>query len=160
MFTVFLFFYYTFFIFCVLLLFFFYGLQEFLIIDFTPDEVTYYIKRHIGWVIEQAGVVPPTVSFASLMILSFFLFTIGVFGFLFNRSHLILTIISAELILLSAFLNFSYASHVLNDPKGQIYAILVLVVAAAESAIGLSLIVNYYIIRKNINIESLRFLRG
>jgi NADH-quinone oxidoreductase subunit K len=129
-------------------------------VDFTLEELTYFIKKHTDWMVEQVGVVPPSVQFVYSVLFPFVLFTIGLFGFIFNRSHLILTIISAELILLGSFLNFAYASHILNDPKGQIYAILVLVIAAAESAIGLSLIVNNYVVKKNIDIGSLRFLRG
>ncbi|MCC2645824.1 MAG: nuoK1 [Burkholderiales bacterium] len=141
-------------------IFFYCKVSENVVRTFTDDELIYYIKRHTDWMIEQVGVMPASIQFVQSILPPFILFTIGVFGFVFNRSHLILTIISAELILLGSFLNFAYASHILNDPKGQIYAILVLVIAAAESAIGLSLIVNYYIMRKNINIDSLRFLRG
>ena len=88
------------------------------------------------------------------------IFILGLCGFIFNRGHLIITLISAELLLLSAFLNFSFTSLFLNDAKGAVYALMILVIAAVESAVGLSIIIHTYFLRKNISINSLSFLKG
>jgi NADH-quinone oxidoreductase subunit K len=90
----------------------------------------------------------------------FTLFAIGLFGFVFNRSHVILTIVSGELMLLAAFLNFVHAGYAQGDPKGNIYALLMLVIAAAESAIGLALIVKLHRLKRTASLSSMRFLRG
>jgi NADH-quinone oxidoreductase subunit K len=94
------------------------------------------------------------------VIACFALFCIGLGGFIFNRSHIVLTIISAELMLLASFLSFAHASFIWQDPAGNVYALMILVLAAAESAIGLALIVKIHRLRKTVMLASLRFLRG
>ena len=72
------------------------------------------------------------------------LFTIGIFGIFLNRRNVIIILMSIELILLAVNINLVAFSAFLGDLVGQIYALLVLTVAAAEAAIGLSILVAYY----------------
>src|SRR6266498_2954102 len=81
------------------------------------------------------------------------LFTIGVFGIFLNRKNVIIILMSVELILLSVNINLVAFSAFLGDLVGQIYALLVLTVAAAEAAIGLSILVAYYRNRGSIAVE-------
>jgi NADH-quinone oxidoreductase subunit K len=67
---------------------------------------------------------------------------------------------SIELMLLGVSLNFIAFSIYMDDPKGQLYAMLILTLAAAESAIGLAVLVVYYRIRKTISLDSIKYLRG
>ena len=72
------------------------------------------------------------------------LFTIGVFGIFVNRKNIIIILMSIELILLSVNINFVAFSAYLNDMAGQIMAMFILTVAAAEAAIGLAILVTIY----------------
>jgi NADH-quinone oxidoreductase subunit K len=88
------------------------------------------------------------------------LFTIGVFGIFLNRKNVIVILMSIELILLSVNINFVAFSAFLNDIVGQIYALLVLTVAAAEAAIGLAILVVYYRNRGSIAVEDINLMKG
>jgi len=93
-------------------------------------------------------------------ILAFTLFLIGIMGIVVNRKNLIIMLMSIELMLLAInFLWIIYAS-LLDNILGQIFALYVLVVAAAESAIGLSILVAYYRVRGTISVKFLNLLRG
>lgn len=94
------------------------------------------------------------------LLLSINLFVIGVFGIIFSRKHIILILISLELVLLSINVNFVVYSIFLDDILGQIYALLVLTVAAAESSIGLAILIVYYRLRGGISIDSINVLKG
>lgn len=87
------------------------------------------------------------------LILSICLFLIGTFGMFLSRKHVIIILISLELILLSANINFVLFSVFLDDILGQIYALLILTVAAAESALGLAILIVYYRLRGGISID-------
>jgi NADH-quinone oxidoreductase subunit K len=90
----------------------------------------------------------------------FLLFLMGIMGIVLNRSSLILILMSIELALLSLNLNFVCFSIYLDDIIGQIFALLILAVAAAESAIGLAIFILHYRIRGDISVggaPSLRF---
>src|SRR5690349_22620182 len=72
------------------------------------------------------------------------LFTLGVFGIFINRKNVIVILMSVELILLAVNLNMVAFSAQLNDLQGQVFALLILTVAAAEAAIGLAILVIFY----------------
>jgi len=94
------------------------------------------------------------------LFLSISLFLVGTFGMSFSRKHVIIILISLELILLSATLNFVIFSIFLDDILGQIYALLVLTVAAAESALGLAILIVYYRLRGGISIDLISLLKS
>ena len=88
------------------------------------------------------------------------LFTIGVFGIFINRKNVIVILMSIELILLSVNINFVAFSSYLGDIVGQVFALLVLTVAAAEAAIGLAILVVYFRNRGSIAVEDVNLMRG
>jgi NADH-quinone oxidoreductase subunit K len=88
------------------------------------------------------------------------LFTLGVFGIFLNRKNVIVILMSIELILLSVNLNLVAFSAFLGDLVGQIFALLVLTVAAAEAAIGLAILVVYYRNRGSIAVEDINMMKG
>ena len=94
------------------------------------------------------------------LILSAFLFTIGVIGIFLNRKNVIIILMSIELILLSVNINFIAFSYFLNDLTGQIFSLFVLTVAAAEAAIGLAILVIYNRNAGSIEIEKISALKG
>jgi NADH-quinone oxidoreductase subunit K len=88
------------------------------------------------------------------------LFLIGLSGIFLNRKNILLLLMSIELMLLAINFNFIVFSVFLDDVLGQLFALLVLTVAAAESAIGLAILVVYYRIRGTIAIEFINLMRG
>ena len=88
------------------------------------------------------------------------LFTLGVFGIFLNRKNIIIILMSVELILLSVNLNFVAFSSQLNDLAGQVFALLIVTVAAAEAAIGLAILVIFYRNRGTIAVEDVNQLKG
>ena len=94
------------------------------------------------------------------LVLSGILFTLGVFGIFINRKNVIVILMSIELILLSVNINFVAFSSFLGDLTGQVFALLVLTVAAAEAAIGLAILVVYYRNRGTIAVEDINMMKG
>lgn len=92
--------------------------------------------------------------------LSWVLFTLGLSGILLNRRNLLVLLMAIELMLLAVTLHFVACSVYLDDLMGQLFALLILTVAAAESAIGLAILVVYYRVRGTISIENVHFLQG
>jgi len=92
--------------------------------------------------------------------LSIILFVIGSMGMFLFRKHIINILISLELILLSINFNFIVFSCYLDDLLGQLYALFILTLAAAESSIGLAIIVIYYRLRGGISIDLISLLKG
>ena len=88
------------------------------------------------------------------------LFVIGIFGIFLNRKNVIVILMSIELMLLAINFNFIIFSVFLDDILGQLFALLVLTVAAAESAIGLAILVIYYRVRGTIAIEFIDLMKG
>ena len=88
------------------------------------------------------------------------LFTIGVFGIFLNRKNVIIILMSIELILLSVNVNLVAFSAYLGDLVGQVFAMFVLTVAAAEAAIGLAVLVVFYRNRGSIAVEDVNMMRG
>ena len=88
------------------------------------------------------------------------IFTIGIVGIFLNRKNVIVILMSIELILLAVNINFVSFSIFLNDLTGQIFALFILTVAAAEAAIGLAIIVVYYRNSGTIRVEEIDKLKG
>ena len=88
------------------------------------------------------------------------LFTIGIFGIILNRKNIITILMSIELILLAVNINLVAFSAYLNLLVGQIFAMLVLTVAAAEAAIGLALLVIFFRNRGTIAVENINVMKG
>lgn len=90
---------------------------------------------------------------------SFSLFFIGLFGVILNRQNLLILIMSAEVMLLGVSLNFIFFSIYAFDPKGQIYALFIIVIAAAETAIGLGILIAKYRVSGSINFTLFKNLK-
>ena len=88
------------------------------------------------------------------------LFSIGIFGIFINRKNVIVILMSIELILLAVNINFVAFSSFLGDLVGQVYALLVLTVAAAEASIGLAILVVFYRNRGSIAVEDVNVMKG
>jgi NADH-quinone oxidoreductase subunit K len=88
------------------------------------------------------------------------LFTIGVFGIFLNRKNVIIILMSVELILLAVNINLVGFSAHLNDLVGQVFAMFILTVAAAEAAIGLAILVVYFRNRGTIEVEEISVMKG
>jgi NADH-quinone oxidoreductase subunit K len=88
------------------------------------------------------------------------LFTIGVFGIFVNRKNVIVILMSIELILLAVNINLVSFSSFLGDMMGQVFAMFVLTVAAAEAAVGLAILVVYFRNRGTIAVEDLNLMKG
>lgn len=88
------------------------------------------------------------------------LFTLGIFGIFLNRKNVIIILMSIELILLAVNINLVSFSSFLGDIVGQVYALFVLTVAAAEAAIGLAILVVFYRNRGSIAVEDINLMKG
>jgi NADH-quinone oxidoreductase subunit K len=88
------------------------------------------------------------------------LFTVGVLGIFLNRKNVIIIMMSIELILLAVNINFVAFSSFLGDLVGQVFALFVLTVAAAEAAIGLAILVVYFRNRGSIAVEDVNLMKG
>ena len=94
------------------------------------------------------------------LVVAAILFTLGVLGIFMNRKNLIVILMSIELILLAVNINLVAFSAHLGDLVGQVFALLVLTVAAAEAAIGLAILVVYYRNRGSIAVEDINLMKG
>ena len=100
------------------------------------------------------------IPLAHYLILSAILFSIAVVGIFLNRKNLVVLLMAIELMLLAVNLNFVAFSHYLGDTAGQVFVFFILTVAAAESAIGLAILVVVFRNRASINVEDLDSLKG
>ena len=100
------------------------------------------------------------VSLEHYLVVSGILLVIGVFGIFLNRKNVIIILMAIELILLAVNLNLVAFSAVLNDLTGQVMAMLVLTVAAAEAAIGLAIVLVYFRNRGSIQVEDVNLMKG
>ena len=101
-----------------------------------------------------------TVGLGHYLSVGAILFTLGIFGIFINRKNVIVILMSIELILLAVNINLVSFSSFLGDLIGQIFALLVLTVAAAEAAIGLAILVVYFRNRKSIAVEDINLMKG
>lgn len=100
------------------------------------------------------------VSLSWYLVLGALLFAISVFGIFLNRKNLIVLLMAIELMLLAVNMNFVAFSHYLSDLHGQVFVFFILTVAAAESAIGLAILVVLFRNLSTINVEELDALKG
>ena len=101
-----------------------------------------------------------TVGLGHYLSVAAILFTLGIFGIFLNRKNVIIILMSIELILLAVNINLVAISAHLGDIVGQIYALIVLTVAAAEAAIGLAILVVFYRNRGSIAVEDINLMKG
>jgi len=93
------------------------------------------------------------------LFINILLFFIGVFGIISNKRNILIVLMCIEFVFLSVNINFIVISMYLDDFYGQIFALFILTVAAAESAIGLAILISYYRIRGNIDIHQKALLK-
>ena len=101
-----------------------------------------------------------TIGLGHYLTVAAILFTIGVLGIFINRKNVIVILMSIELILLAVNINLVSFSSFLGDLVGQVFALLVLTVAAAEAAIGLAILVVYFRNRGSIAVEDVNLMKG
>ena len=99
-------------------------------------------------------------TLAHYLVLGAILFAIAIVGIFLNRRNVIIILMSIELMLLAVNINFVAFSVVLHDLVGQVFAMFVLTVAAAEAAIGLAILVVYFRNRGTIEVEDIHMMRG
>ena len=100
------------------------------------------------------------ITLAHYLTLGAILFAIAVVGIFLNRKNVIIVLMSIELMLLAVNMNFVAFSHYLGDAAGQVFVFFILTVAAAESAIGLAILVVLFRNLNTINVEDLDRLKG
>jgi NADH-quinone oxidoreductase subunit K len=101
-----------------------------------------------------------TIGLGHYLCVGAILFTIGIFGIFLNRKNVVIIMMSIELILLAVNVNLVAFSSFLGDIVGQVYALIVLTVAAAEAAIGLAILVAYFRNRGSIAVEDISSMKG
>ena len=101
-----------------------------------------------------------TIGLAHYLTVAAILFTLGIFGIFLNRKNVIIILMSIELMLLAVNINFVAFSAQLGDLVGQVFAMFVLTVAAAEAAIGLAIVVIYFRNRGSIQVEDVNLMKG
>ncbi|MBK1682725.1 MAG: NADH-quinone oxidoreductase subunit NuoK [Rhodoferax sp.] len=101
-----------------------------------------------------------TLTLGHFLTLGAVLFALSVIGIFLNRKNLIVLLMAVELMLLAVNTNFIAFSHYLGDLHGQIFVFFILTVAAAESAIGLAILVVLFRNKSNINVDELDSLKG
>ncbi|KPK08156.1 MAG: NADH-quinone oxidoreductase subunit K [Betaproteobacteria bacterium SG8_39] len=101
-----------------------------------------------------------TLTLSHFLVLGALLFAIAVVGIFLNRKNIIVLLMAIELMLLAVNMNFVAFSHFLGDISGQIFVFFILTVAAAESAIGLAILVVLFRNLSTINVEDLDRLKG
>lgn len=101
-----------------------------------------------------------TIGLGHFLSVGAILFTLGIAGIFLNRRNVIIILMSIELILLSVNINLVAFSSFLGDIVGQVFALFVLTVAAAEAAIGLAILVVFYRNRGSIAVEDINLMKG
>jgi NADH-quinone oxidoreductase subunit K len=101
-----------------------------------------------------------SVGLTEYLVVAALLFTIGVLGIFLNRKNIIIILMSVELILLAVNINFVAFSSYLNEVSGQIMAMFVLTVAAAEAAVGLAILVTFFRNRGDIAVDDASVMKG
>nr|YP_010620004.1 NADH dehydrogenase subunit 4L [Symphyocladiella dendroidea]WAX04017.1 NADH dehydrogenase subunit 4L [Symphyocladiella dendroidea] len=88
------------------------------------------------------------------------LFFISLLGIFFNQKNILIMLMALEMLFLAISFNLIFASFYLDDIIGQVFSLLILTVAAAESSIGLAILVIYYRVRYNITVEFMNLMKG
>ena len=100
------------------------------------------------------------ISLSHYLVLGGILFAIAVLGIFLNRKNVIVLLMAIELMLLAVNMNFIAFSHYLGDIHGQIFVFFILTVAAAESAIGLAILVVLFRSRQSVHVEDMDSMKG
>ncbi len=100
------------------------------------------------------------IGMAHYLTVSAILFVLGVFGIFLNKRNMIVILMSIELILLSVVINMVTFSSYLQDLTGQVFAMFILTVAAAEAAIGLAILITFFRNKGSIAVEDIRAMKG
>lgn len=100
------------------------------------------------------------ISLSQYLILGAILFALGIVGIFLNRKNVVILLMAIELMLLAVNMNFVAFSDYLKNPAGQIFVFFILTVAAAESAIGLAILIVLFRNRSTINVDDLDTLKG
>ncbi|KKJ77516.1 MULTISPECIES: NADH-quinone oxidoreductase subunit NuoK [Kiloniella] len=100
------------------------------------------------------------IGLAHYLVVAAVLFTLGIFGIFLNRKNVIVIMMSIELMLLAVNINFVAFSTHMGDLVGQVFAVFILTVAAAEAAIGLAILVIYFRNRGSIAVEDINMMKG
>ncbi len=100
------------------------------------------------------------IGLAHFLTVAAILFTLGIFGIFLNRKNVIVILMSVELMLLAVNINLVAFSTHLQDLAGQVFALFILTVAAAEAAIGLAILVVYFRNRGTIAVEDINMMKG
>ena len=122
-----------------------------------PRSHSKYLNPFLSLIITKQS---PFMDLVKYLAVSTILFLLGIWGIFLNRKNIIIMLMSIELMLLAVNLNFLLFSVYLDDLIGQLFALFVLTVAAAESAIGLALLVIYYRVRGTIAVEFINLIKG
>ena len=101
-----------------------------------------------------------TLTLAHFLTLGAILFALSVVGIFLNRKNIIVLLMAIELMLLAINMNFVAFSHYLGDMHGQVFVFFILTVAAAESAIGLAILMLLFRTKSSINVDDLNSLKG
>ncbi|MBV23931.1 MAG: NADH-quinone oxidoreductase subunit NuoK [Rhodospirillaceae bacterium] len=101
-----------------------------------------------------------TITLGHYLTVAAILFSLGIFGIFLNRKNAIVILMSVELMLLAVNLNLVAFSNFLNDLTGQVFAMFVLTVAAAEAAIGLAIMIVFFRNRGSIEVEDVNVMKG
>jgi NADH-quinone oxidoreductase subunit K len=101
-----------------------------------------------------------TLTLGHFLVLGAILFAMSIIGIFLNRRNLIVLLMAIELMLLAVNMNFVAFSHYLGDMNGQVFVFFILTVAAAESAIGLAILVLLFRNRSSISVEDMDSLKG
>jgi NADH:ubiquinone oxidoreductase subunit K len=133
-------------------------MPEYIKTNNTPDTYIPYVFKNMNELL--LIFLPKTLLGIEFLALVFFIFLIGLSGLVFNHKNFLLTLFSIEIMYLGITLSFIIVSLTTQDPKGQIYAILLLIIAAAESAIGLGMLIVLYRFGQSINFEDYQELKG
>jgi len=102
----------------------------------------------------------PVIPLGHFLTVAAILFTLGVLGIFLNRKNVIIILMSVELILLAVNINFVAFSAHLQDLSGQVFALMILTVAAAEAAIGLAILVVFYRNKGSIAVDDVNVMKG
>lgn len=100
------------------------------------------------------------IGLANYLSVAAIIFTIGIFGIFLNKKNVIIILMSIELMLLAVNINLVAFSAYLGDLVGQVFALFVLTVAAAEAAVGLAILVAYFRNRGDIDVERINLMKG
>jgi NADH-quinone oxidoreductase subunit K len=117
------------------------------------DGISFYYSDYDCLVIDEVPV-------KFYLFFSFSLFFLGILGIVFNRKSLINLMLCVELMLFGASLNFIFFSIFLSLPSGQIFALIIITIAAADSAVGLGILIAAFYLKRNISFEAFASLKG